>query len=271
VEEKYMEISIDRKEFQKISLEFRRLSSRLLKTYLDDGMDNLKRLLNFIENTPLIWDFIAENNIAKFNMKDEIEKREFLEGYNIPIEKSDEIAYVYQLLKYCTENCGDYLGICMYYSSSRTLQDHIDSFNDRVVNSWISHIEVYLREKLIDMGDNEKISITVNGGQVAIAQDDSTVYATQNNNLSPVEDINTLSVELIKLINLLDIEKEKKEETKEIIEAAVEEVNSEKPKKSIIKYAITKVEDVTKLGAGVVGLLTTSKKAIEVFSNIINR
>ena len=264
-----MEITIDKREFQKISLEFRRLSSRLLRTNFDDGMDNLKRFLNFIENKPLIFDFILENNIEKYNIKDEISKRKLSRGYNIPINKSEEIAYVYQLLKYCTENCRDYLSICMGYSSSRMLQDHIDSFNNRVVNAFISHIEVYLKERLIDMGETGKLNVIVNGGQVAIANDNSTVNATQNNNYNQTENLNGLIEELIKLINSLDLNSEEKEETKEIITAAMEEVESDKPKKSIIKYAIEKIEYVGKLGVGITGLFTTSQKIIEILSNVI--
>lgn len=37
-----MELLMDKKEFQIMSSEFRRVASRLLKTNVDDGLDNLK-------------------------------------------------------------------------------------------------------------------------------------------------------------------------------------------------------------------------------------
>lgn len=262
-EVKHMEISMDKKEFQLVSVEFRRLASRLLKTDFEDALDNLKRFLSYIENTPLIWEFIQEHNTTTFDIEKEIKERNMYEGYNIPLEKSQEIAYIYQLLKYCAENCRDYWSICAYYSNGRKYQDHVDAFNNRVVSAFVSHIEVYLRGKWIEMGDKDEIQITVNGGQVAIAQGQGTVHATQNNNYGQVQDLKALAEEFYKLIESLDIDQEAKEDTKEIVEVAVAEVVSDKPKRSIIKHAIEKIEYAGKIGAGLNGLNTVATQIIE--------
>lgn len=258
-----MEILMDKKEFQLVSTEFRRIASRLLKTDFNDGIENLKRFLSYIENTPLIWNFIQENNTITFEIEKEINERGMREGYNIPLEKSHEIAFVYQLLKYCAENCRDYWSICSFYGNGSKYQDHVDSFNSRVVHSFVSHIEVYLRGKWIDMGDKGEFQITVNGGQVAIAQGQATVNATQNNNYGQIQNLKSLAEEFYKLIEALDIEQEAKEDTKEIVEVAVAEIESDKPKRSLIKHAIEKIEYAGKIGTGLNGLNTVGQQIIE--------
>ena len=258
-----MEITIDKKEFQKISAAFRRYASRLLRTSVGDGLDNLKRLLNFIENTPLIWDFIEENNVKKFDIQNEVKSREFMHGYNIPVNPSEEIAYVYQLLKYCSDSCKEYWGICFHYSSSNKLQDHIDAFNDRVAHPFISHIEGYLRERWIDMGEEGKIQITVNGGQVAIAQDSSIINATQNISYGDQENLLKVIQQFKDELSKIEVDAEIKEETVELLDAAIEETNSDKPKKAIIKTTISKINEVVKFGAGVASIVKLSQQVID--------
>jgi hypothetical protein len=264
-----MEILLDKKEFQKISTEFRRVSSRLLRTRHEDGINNLKRFLSYIENTPLIWEFIQQNNIVTFDIENEVNNRDFGEGYNIPLDKSEEIAYVYQLLKYCAENCSDYWSICSYYSPGKTYQDHVDAFNDRVVHPFISHIEVYLRERWIEMGEEGKIQINVHGGQVAIAQDHGTVNATQHNHYGQIANLQVLVEQFKELIDSLNIGEEEKQDTKEILDIAVLEVKSDKPRRSLLKHAIEKIEYMGKLGTGLNGLSTVSQKLIDLFNQYL--
>lgn len=264
-----MELLMDKKEFQIMSSEFRRVASRLLKTNVDDGLDNLKRFLNCIESNPIIWEFIEEHNTVTFDIEKAIQEREMHESYHIEPDKNYEISFIYQLLKYCTEHCDKYLSICYWYGSGRKFQDMVDSFNDRVVHLFVSHIEVYLKGVWLGMGDDEKINISVNGGQVAIAQGQGTVNATQNNYNGQAQNIKELAEEFFKLIEALDMDKEEKEDTKEIIEVAVAEVVSEKPKRSLVKHAIEKIEYAGKLGMGLNGLNTVGHQLVGLFQQFL--
>ena len=264
-----MELLMDKKEFQIMSAEFRRVASRLLKTDVDDGLDNLKRFLYCIENNPIIWEFIEEHNTLTFDIEKEIREREMHDGYPIQPDKNYEISFIYQLLKYCSKHCRDYLSICYWYGSSRKYQDMVDSFNDRVVHLLVSHIEIYLKGVWLSMGVDGKINISVNGGQVAIAQGQGTVNATQNNHYGQAQNLKELAEEFFKLIEALDMDKEEKEDTKEIIEVAVAEVVSEKPKRSLIKHAIEKVEYAGKLGMGLNGLNTVGHQLVSLFQQYL--
>lgn len=252
-----------------MSAEFRRIASRLLKTNMDDGMSNLRRFLGFIETNPLIWEFIETHNTKIFDMEKITKERTMREGYPIEPDKEYEISFIYQLLKYCSQHCNEYITICYWYGSSRKFQDMVDSFNDRVVHLLVSHIEVYLKGVWLDMGDDGRINISVTGGQVAIAQGQGTVNATQNNHYAEAQNLKELAEDFYKLIEALDIDKEDKEDTKEIIEVAVAEVISEKPKRSLVKHAIEKIEYAGKLGTGVDGLNTVGQQLVSMFQTFL--
>ncbi|MGX8797651.1 hypothetical protein ACR6HW_16565 [Fusibacter sp. JL298sf-3] len=76
---------------------------------------------------------------------------------------------------YLTEEVVE-LAMAMGYSSSRSFQDKVKGFNDRVVMVLIRHIERYLTKIGIEMGIDEKVtySIAIENGQVNIANDNST-------------------------------------------------------------------------------------------------
>ncbi len=58
------------------------------------------------------------------------------------------------------------------------------------------------------MEDNEQFKIIVNGGQVAIAKDNSTINATQTNNLGNTQDLTSLIEEFKTLLTTLKIDDE---------------------------------------------------------------
>lgn len=260
---------MDKKEFQMLSTEFRRIASRLLKTDRDDGINNLKRFIYFIENNPIIKSFIDEHNTFTFDIEKEIKEREMHEAYIIQPEKNYEISFIYQLLKFCSENHNDYIAICYFYGSGKRFQDMVDAFNDRVVSLLIGHIEVYLKGVWLDMGDNQKIHINVNGGQVAIAQGQGTVNATQNIHYGQAQELKELTETFYRLLEKIEIDKDEKEDTKEIVEVAVAEIVAEKPKRSLIKHAIEKIEYAGKLGTGLNGLNIVVQKLLEHFKHFL--
>lgn len=260
---------MDKKEFQILSTEFRRIASRLLKTNRDDGLNNLKRFIFFIDSNPIIKSFIEDHSTFTFNIEKEIQDREIHESYLIHPEKNYEVSFIYQLLKFCSENHSDYISVCYFYGSSRKFQDMVDAFNDRVVSLLIGHIEVYLKGVWLGMGDNEKIHINVNGGQVAIAQGQGTVNATQNNHYGQTHELKELAETFYKLLETVDLDKEEREDTKEIVEIAVAEIVSDKPKLSLIRHAIEKVEYAGKLGTGLNGLNNVGQQLVEHFRHFI--
>ncbi|OOR21738.1 hypothetical protein [Bacillus cereus] len=269
------EITLTEIDYKKLSLNFRKVASRFLKTNYSEADDNLERFLLFIEESPVILKFILENNTVKYDIEEVIQSRGYRDKYKLPVRASEEIAFIYQLLKYVFSNEIKYWDIItMGYRSGKKVQDTVDNFNQQVVKPLIDHIVTYLGEMAIDMGLDKKSGTQYNfnefRGQWNHAEGEASITANQTYNESNTEGLKEISQKFIQELlqdkNDLEIDKE---ETTEFLEAAIEEVESEKPKKSIIKTAIEKVKNVTELATAGTALYTLGEQLLTLFQQVL--
>lgn len=162
-----LEIKLTKKELKKISLDFRMVANRIIRTKSDEGISNLKRFLNYIDNEPIIIKFIQENNNEMFDIESIISNYPHL-NYSIPDDSPiREISFIYQLLKYALEqnrnnSYHDYYGFAYIFSGySGNIQDAVDNFNSIIVLPFYGYIENYLTKLQIDMGDDENAKIII--------------------------------------------------------------------------------------------------------------
>ncbi|WP_233880306.1 hypothetical protein [Virgibacillus halodenitrificans] len=262
------------KEFQKLSLNFRRVASRFLNCSFQEYQECLKRFLLFIEESPTINHFIQENNTVQFNIQKIIEEKEFHGKFKLPIRESEEIAFIYQMLNYISDNDLDIMGITFGYSGSNKIQSHVDGFNNHVVKPLIDYIVTYLGELKIDMGLDGKSSTQYNigefRGQLNHAEGQSTITATQTYNETKIAELKDLTEQFVEELHKNEsILQDDKEDTTELLEAAVQEVESKKPKKIIVKTAIEKVKSVGELATAGTTLFTLGTKLVELLQGMI--
>lgn len=240
-------MKLNRNDLRKIQYDFNSISNRLLQADCNDYLSVLKKFILFLDKTDIIHDYIVDCGECQQNLEEEF--REVRESYGQAIFSTgetdeEEIRNVYAVLNYIIEK--DILvhrSIALGYSSSNVFSDKIKGFNNRFVMILIRHIECYLTKMGIEMGLDEKIiyNVTVRDGQAIIATDNAIVNAT-----------NTVSVnseELLKLIeavrdcsvNLPSEEQESVQESLEVIEA---ETSSDKPKKSMLKTAMSVLKGI---------------------------
>lgn len=262
-----MEYIIEKNELKKISFKFRNIASRLLNTDFRDGVENVKRLLSYIKETPIIYDFILKNNVKQFDIKKIVKEKGTMERFQIPCDIQEEISFVYQLLVYISENITDYGLFAIGYAPGRKLQDMVDAFNNDVVKPFINYIIEYLEEVKIDMGmdDTSKIDINisdVNNSQVSIARGNSSVNAYYNSDNDNIKQIKELTETIFKLSRSEGLSDEILEEMKEILDTIKKEVSAKKPKKSILKYCNDKLSELAnivstsvKIGTSIVALI----------------
>jgi hypothetical protein len=247
-------LALTEQEYKKVSLNFRKIASRFLQTDFREANDNLDRFLLFIEESPVIYKFIEENNSKKYEIESLIDARHYNEKFKLPVRTSDEIAFIYQLLKGISENERTYLDVVMGYNDGNKLQDAVTKFNQQVAKPLIDHIVSYLGEMAIDMGLDKKSGTQyhINGfrGQLNHAEGQSSVNANQMYSESKVEDLKDLSEKFVhELLKDNDIPPTHKDDTIEFIEAAIQQVEAEKPKKALIKMAVEKVNEVKEIAA----------------------
>lgn len=263
-------------EFKKLSINFRRVASRLLRCPFDEYQESLAKFLLFIEESPIISKFIEENNTTKFNIKQTLAQREFFGKFKLPIQKSEEIAFIYQLLKYISENELDIGNLSLGYGgASKKIQDHVDGFNQQVVKPFVDYIVTYLEELKIDMGLDGKsgtqFNIGVFEGQLNHAEGNSTITATQTYNGTKITDLKDIVSQYIKALNSDEtVPTHEKEDTVEILEAVVQEIESKNPKKVILKTAIEKIKSVGNLIHSGTAIIILGNKLIEKLQDFIS-
>ncbi|WP_370458011.1 hypothetical protein [Thalassobacillus sp. CUG 92003] len=262
------------KEYEKLSISFRKLASRFLNCNFQNYHENLKRFLLFIEESPTINEFIKENNVKEFDMEKVFEKEGHHVRYELPIRESEEIAFIYQMLNYISDNELDILGVSYGYGSSTKVQNHVDGFNNQIVKQLVDHIVTYLTEVKIDLGYDKKsgthFSINEFRGQLNHAESQGQVTAEQTYNETRVEGLGELVQKFVEELNQSnEIPDQEKEETVEFLEVAVQEAESENPKKSIMRTAMDKVRGVNELASAGSNLFNLGNQIVNTLGGII--
>lgn len=246
---------IDHKAFNITSLKFRDVSSTLLNATNDVEADRaLKKFLHFINNEPLIYDFIATHNKTTFDIKELMKDVGYHTKFDIPLDDSEEVAFIYQLLQYVSDNNIRYSSIAFGYGTSNKFRDTIREFNREVTQILYSRINRYLRELEIEMGLNEKQGgIVINqgpNGQLIMAKHGD-VQATQNNTATSNDEllgiIQTLIAELkANPVGEAELQEDILDDLTDIADATQ---NGEQPKKSLIRRTLEKLKSVNELSA----------------------
>ena len=238
---------LNRKELRKIIYDFNSISNRLLQADFEDYNGVLAKFIDFIQKTPIINDYILDCGMCEQSLAEEFQEVGNSYGhciFSLGDTDEEEVRNVYAILNYIVENkIQIHYGVAFGYSSSKKYQDKVKGFNDRVTMVLIRHIERYITKIGIDMGVDEKVtySITIQNGQVNIANDNATINATNTNGIDFSQCSKLLDAIRENSQNLSSDEKEIVESSLEVIE---EEIKTEQPRKSFLKTAITGIKTI---------------------------
>lgn len=233
---------LNRAELRKIIYDFNSISNRLMQVYFEDYNAVLSRFIEFIYNNEVIYAYIKGCGVCEQDVEREIQEVRGSYGqviFSLGNRDEEEVRNVFAILKHIAEkNIEIHEGIAWGYSPSRNFQDKIKGFNDRVVMVLIRHIERHLTKIGIDMGLDEKVnySISVESGQVNIANDSSTIHATNTVNTIDIVKLAELIQSIRKNANRLTEDDE--DILNNSLEVIREEANSSAPRKSFLKTAI---------------------------------
>ena len=151
--------------------------------------------------------------------------------------------------------------ICLLFKfSSFSSKSHksnkiVNLFNSNSKKSclpFVSFLENYLTEIGIDMGMDELVQyqITVNNGQVNLAQDNSTISAVQNNNGLDFNHLQELIDSIQSAANNGNVATADSKQIVELLTGIKEELQKPSPKKSIVSMLINGLTSTaTLLGA----------------------
>lgn len=267
-------MEINKKELKKTSRRFRHLASRVLNAHYNEVNSIIKMFTEYIDNTPVINEYIQSVLVEDSSLQEKIEQvsksygRMILSTGDTP---EQEVSYVYQILKYISENPSvQTYTLGWGYTSSKKYQDMVKEFGNRVVMPFVDGINVYLSDIATDMGYDEetKYMINVSGGQaqVNISNDNSTLNATQNIQVNQSE-IADLIAELKKNIQ---IELADNNDLKNVLLSQAELIESvtaeEKPQKEFLQTAINTIQSLLKTVPLAVTATESSKKLYDLIA-----
>lgn len=266
-------MELSKKDLKKISREFRSISSRLIQSSYEDILPILNIFINTIERQEIIYEYIKNCTYDGYDIEKEFRNVYENWGSIFPLGNTveEEVYTIYHILKYISDNHIDITMITIGYSRSQYYQEKVKAFHDRVTLVLVNHINNYLMNIAIDMGYDEEVKhmITINGTQVNISNGSSTLNAVQNNNNE--------SSELIKIIeairgSIIDerIPKDEKELILENVEAIQEQLESNKPKKGLIKTCLAGLNTTIMGLPHAIKLAENVNQFIKYISNFIN-
>ena len=255
-------MKLNKNDLRKIQYDFNSYSNRLLQANYMDYADVLRKYLNYLTNTPVVFDYIQSCGTCDMDVEGTVKDVQQSCGGLIFVPgdtEKEEIRNIYAILKYIADhNIEIYYDIARGYAPSASkFQEAVKAFNERFVMILIQHIERYLTKVGIDMGLDERAvyNVTVKNGQAIIATDGSTVNAT-----------NHVGADTVGLKKLLDsiresvkyLDSENQEAVSECLEVIENESTSEKPKKSMVKTALSTlsaIKGTAEFGAAVTALV----------------
>mgnify|MGYP000855896729 CR=1 FL=1 len=239
-------------ELRKISLEFRRLSSNLLRSSRDDSDVSLARFMKYIEATPFIYDAI-HNTID--NVDFDFKQCFLIEGtgghgINIPEDEACHLKaqYDYMIFILSEDKRSVSNEAFKYPHSSNHWSDIIQGFLDDAVKPMIDYINDAISTEMIIIEEEEKKtapSIVQNIGNnygTLNAQGTGSIVSTNNTSIV-INDINELLSKIILSIDgITDVSNKDRESVKDDLESIQEQINSPEPKKSRMQKALAGIK-----------------------------
>jgi hypothetical protein len=254
---------IEQRELKKISLAFRDVASRALRSDSSEAPGNIRRLLKFVDQTSVLREEVDRaaqpgDNIEELWNKARESRRERLD---LPEDPTDELGLLHQVLKFFAksdEGGAEFWRLCYGYAGITQLKECVSEVMDDIVGKYVGHLNRVLELALLDSADPaydpRRVSISISGGenQVNIANDQATLNAQAN--FGPAAD------EILQLARQLSVISADVPEIKEIASAVAKEVASPNPNKFTLAAARSALENIASIGKASGDIVTIGLK-----------
>lgn len=222
-----------------VSIEFRDLSSDALNADYRRAPGFIRRLLDFVEGTPLLADFVhaspwtgdppLEHLRAVTNTRSRI---------SLPRRREDEVPFLHELLQSLAGMTEDEMrAICFFYSGKSSVQDATSALLHDAVGAYAACLRREISRVLLsatpyDSGRRVEVMNTGNGlQQVVVHQGDGAVTASQTMDAER-RAVGTAAEELLAVLaghGGADLAPEEVEELREVATVAQQESSKARP------------------------------------------
>ncbi len=153
---------MNRKEIQKISLQYRTLSSQMLKMNSQEEIYCIQQYFDFITRTEFIISYINECNKQEYDFEQIFTDKGWRDVLVLPSKQEDLISYGYQLLQYILDGPKNLISLCMGYTRSNKFADNIEAFVRKSIEPFVVAIRTYIELEFIECEDvieDKKVTI----------------------------------------------------------------------------------------------------------------
>ena len=268
----------DLAKLRNISLDFRRLSSNFLSTKYEDGVIQLRRLYDYINEEPVLQDIIS-NFISESDYR--YEDFMFLDGFNqkqvmIPIKQVDHIKVVYCYLgELATGQDNNLLHIAMDFGFVyKKPDDSIRSFLEKLFKPLIDFVVDSLSKEIMLLDSRQTVPqynqhIENNYGT---ANTGSKIISTNTIWQNDLSEITSLISSLELEIKNSTLERTERESVLDDLEIIKEQVSSDVPKRVRLEKAVSGLKAfVSRVASGVTVRAITSTTFLENANVLLER
>ncbi len=239
------DLKLTKNDLKKLSLEFRTVSSRLLRSSYDDVFENICRFVTFLEENPLINSYLSRLPVLDVDWPHTIESRRHRDSFVLPRRPDEEAAYILGLLKWLIKENRSLDNFYLGYGTGSKLQDHLDGFNRRVTSHLVNHISKFIVDLQIEGGfegssGNVNVHVAAPVQQLNLATNNSSVTAN-NFNQPQLAEVNLKAHEALRLLETDETFQGSKDEIQEMIDIALQEGEKKKPTSFTVKAVCEKL------------------------------
>ena len=238
------------KQLKLLSLDFRRKSSQLLNSDQHDADVNLCRVVDFIENTPMLHNIVHDVvDVTEFDFKEcfLIDGGSWI-GIQVPIDEKKHIKAMYDYANYIANSETESIvyQAQRYPCSSSKWSEIIQNYLNDAIKPLIDFINDSISKEIILMQQEENaVSMTQNIGTVngnVVQQQHGNVNITNQTGISS-EDLNGLIEKIMaSLPEIKDVDTEEVDSVKDDLESLQEQIQSPTPKKNRMQKALNGVQ-----------------------------
>lgn len=175
-----------KKELRKISLQYRTLSSQMLKIDSQEEIGYIQAFYDFITKTDFINEYILSCHREEYNFDDSFKSMGYHDRFVLPSDTNELIDYDYQLIQYVLSNKRRLFWYGQRYTSSNKYADMISAFMRKVIEPFVVALRSYLELALIDADDDESVQPEEKTIFLSYCQKDSDIADIIDNRLSEI-------------------------------------------------------------------------------------
>lgn len=144
---------MNKRDLRKISLEYRTLSSQMLKIDSQEEVVCIQAFYDYITKTELIHNYILSCHTKDYDFEEIFKTLPLNERLVLPSDQKELVDYEYQLIKHILTSRKMLFWFGQHYSSSNHFSDMITAFMRKAIEPFVVALRSFLEMQMIDSDD----------------------------------------------------------------------------------------------------------------------